>query len=146
LLDRRRRGRRHDDQDAGGALAVLALLLQRRGTRRRGRARKEGGWRDRARAAAGSHRAVDRPVRRSAGRDVRPARAEALGVATFVLVHGAWSGGWKWRLVAPMLRRAGGTRCSHRRSPASASAAISQAPESISARRCRTWSRSSRWK
>jgi pimeloyl-ACP methyl ester carboxylesterase len=28
-------------------------------------------------------------------------------VTTFVLVHGAWSGGWKWRLVAPMLRRAG---------------------------------------
>jgi len=28
-------------------------------------------------------------------------------VATFVLVHGAWSGGWKWRFVAPMLRRAG---------------------------------------
>ena len=26
---------------------------------------------------------------------------------TFVLVHGAWSGGWKWRLVAPILRRAG---------------------------------------
>jgi pimeloyl-ACP methyl ester carboxylesterase len=28
-------------------------------------------------------------------------------VTTFVLVHGAWSGGWKWRFVAPMLRRAG---------------------------------------
>ena len=28
-------------------------------------------------------------------------------MATFVLVHGAWSGGWKWRFVAPMLRRAG---------------------------------------
>jgi pimeloyl-ACP methyl ester carboxylesterase len=28
-------------------------------------------------------------------------------VSTFVLVHGAWSGGWKWRFVAPMLRRAG---------------------------------------
>ena len=28
-------------------------------------------------------------------------------MTTFVLVHGAWSGGWKWRLVAPMLRRAG---------------------------------------
>jgi pimeloyl-ACP methyl ester carboxylesterase len=29
------------------------------------------------------------------------------GVTTFVLVHGAWSGGWKWRFVAPLLRRAG---------------------------------------
>jgi pimeloyl-ACP methyl ester carboxylesterase len=28
-------------------------------------------------------------------------------VSTFVLVHGAWSGGWKWRFVAPILRRAG---------------------------------------
>jgi pimeloyl-ACP methyl ester carboxylesterase len=28
-------------------------------------------------------------------------------VTTFVLVHGAWHGGWKWRLVAPILRRAG---------------------------------------
>jgi pimeloyl-ACP methyl ester carboxylesterase len=26
---------------------------------------------------------------------------------TFVLVHGAWHGGWKWRYVAPILRRAG---------------------------------------
>jgi pimeloyl-ACP methyl ester carboxylesterase len=25
----------------------------------------------------------------------------------FVLVHGAWHGGWCWRFVAPMLRRAG---------------------------------------
>lgn len=28
-------------------------------------------------------------------------------MATFVLVHGAWHGGWKWRFVAPILRRAG---------------------------------------
>jgi len=28
-------------------------------------------------------------------------------MTTFVLVHGAWHGGWKWRLVAPLLRRAG---------------------------------------
>jgi len=28
-------------------------------------------------------------------------------MATFVLVHGAWHGGWKWKLVAPLLRRAG---------------------------------------
>jgi len=28
-------------------------------------------------------------------------------MTTFVLVHGAWAGGWKWRFVAPLLRRAG---------------------------------------
>ena len=28
-------------------------------------------------------------------------------MATFVLVHGAWLGGWCWRRVAPMLREAG---------------------------------------
>jgi len=28
-------------------------------------------------------------------------------MATFVLVHGAWHGGWCWRHVAPLLRRAG---------------------------------------
>lgn len=28
-------------------------------------------------------------------------------MATFVLVHGAWSGGWMWRDVAHMLRAAG---------------------------------------
>jgi pimeloyl-ACP methyl ester carboxylesterase len=28
-------------------------------------------------------------------------------MATFVLVHGAWHGGWKWRHVAPILRRSG---------------------------------------
>lgn len=28
-------------------------------------------------------------------------------MAVFVLVHGAWSGGWKWRFLAPILRRAG---------------------------------------
>jgi pimeloyl-ACP methyl ester carboxylesterase len=28
-------------------------------------------------------------------------------MSIFVLVHGAWSGGWKWRYVAPILRRAG---------------------------------------
>jgi pimeloyl-ACP methyl ester carboxylesterase len=27
--------------------------------------------------------------------------------ATFVLIHGAWHGGWCWRAVAPLLRRAG---------------------------------------
>ena len=28
-------------------------------------------------------------------------------MATFVLVHGAWHGGWCWRKVSPLLRRAG---------------------------------------
>ena len=28
-------------------------------------------------------------------------------MATFVLVHGAWHGGWCWKLVGPALRRAG---------------------------------------
>ena len=28
-------------------------------------------------------------------------------MTTFVLVHGAWHGGWCWRLIAPLLRRAG---------------------------------------
>jgi hypothetical protein len=30
-------------------------------------------------------------------------------VATFVLVHGGWHGGWCWRAVAPLLRQAGHT-------------------------------------
>src|SRR5688500_11127625 len=28
-------------------------------------------------------------------------------MATFVLVHGAWGGGWAWKRVAPLLRRQG---------------------------------------
>ena len=28
-------------------------------------------------------------------------------MATFVLIHGAWHGGWCWKFVAPALRRAG---------------------------------------
>ena len=28
-------------------------------------------------------------------------------MATFVLIHGAWHGGWCWKVVAPALRRAG---------------------------------------
>jgi len=28
-------------------------------------------------------------------------------MTAFVLVHGAWSGGWKWRAVRPILQRAG---------------------------------------
>jgi pimeloyl-ACP methyl ester carboxylesterase len=29
------------------------------------------------------------------------------GMATFVLVHGGWGGGWEWRLVADLLQQAG---------------------------------------
>ncbi len=28
-------------------------------------------------------------------------------MATFVLIHGAWSGGWCWKFVSPLLRQAG---------------------------------------
>jgi pimeloyl-ACP methyl ester carboxylesterase len=28
-------------------------------------------------------------------------------MATFVLVHGAWAGGWIWRKIVPLLRAAG---------------------------------------
>jgi len=28
-------------------------------------------------------------------------------MATFVLVHGGWAGGWVWKYVAPLLRAAG---------------------------------------
>src|SRR5688572_718991 len=28
-------------------------------------------------------------------------------MATFILVHGSWHGGWCWRLVTPLLRAAG---------------------------------------
>lgn len=30
-------------------------------------------------------------------------------MSTFVLIHGAWHGGWCWRKVAPLLRKAGAT-------------------------------------
>lgn len=33
--------------------------------------------------------------------------APASGGRTFVLVHGAWHGGWCWRKLAPLLRQAG---------------------------------------
>ena len=41
-----------------------------------------------------------------AGPLTRPARAQARK-ATFVLVHGAWHGGWAWQRMTPMLRAAG---------------------------------------
>jgi pimeloyl-ACP methyl ester carboxylesterase len=38
----------------------------------------------------------------------RDDRAEGIGMATFVLVHGAWGGAWSWnKFVAPLLRDAG---------------------------------------
>jgi hypothetical protein len=32
-------------------------------------------------------------------------------MATFVLVHGAWHGGWCWRELTPLLRDAGHAVC-----------------------------------
>ena len=43
---------------------------------------------------------------------------------TFVLVHGAWHGGWCWRRVADLLEKQG-HKVFARRSPASANARIS---------------------
>lgn len=34
-------------------------------------------------------------------------KQKGIGMATFVLVHGAWHGGWCWRRVAPLVRAAG---------------------------------------
>ena len=42
-----------------------------------------------------------------------PALAQAR--KTFVLVHGAWHGGWCWRRVAGPARERRVTRCSRRR-------------------------------
>src|SRR5271170_3296359 len=36
-----------------------------------------------------------------------PRILEAIMPATFVLVHGAWLGGWCWKKVTPLLRAAG---------------------------------------
>lgn len=42
-----------------------------------------------------------------AGLGERVAAAGARKQATFVLVHGAWHGGWCWKKLAPLLRAAG---------------------------------------
>jgi pimeloyl-ACP methyl ester carboxylesterase len=42
----------------------------------------------------------------TAGNPVGPAQAQA-GAKTFVLVHGAWHGGWCWRRVSDLLERKG---------------------------------------
>src|SRR5262249_15229204 len=63
--------------------------------------------------AAGRRRCA--PPRSAPGCRGAAARAERATVdpqreremATFVLVHGAWHGGWRWRDVAARLRRAG---------------------------------------
>src|SRR3979411_966435 len=36
-----------------------------------------------------------------------PARAQTGAPKTFVLVHGAWHGGWCWRRVADLLQKGG---------------------------------------
>ena len=43
-----------------------------------------------------------------------PAAAQTGAPKTFVLVHGAWHGGWCWRRVADRLQKSG-QRCSRRR-------------------------------
>src|SRR5437588_2452803 len=68
------------------------------GDRRRKRVRRVPG----AAAGHGSDH-VGRP-------ELDPVRARpgrAAGAVIFVLVHGAWHGGWVWRRVAARLRRAG---------------------------------------
>src|SRR4051794_40381551 len=37
----------------------------------------------------------------------RPGQRRRCAMATFVIVHGAWGGGWGWREVATALRAAG---------------------------------------
>lgn len=46
---------------------------------------------------------------RAASRGGTTSRGGIYRMATFVLVHGAWHGGWCWRRVAPALRAAGHT-------------------------------------
>ena len=48
--------------------------------------------------------------------DATDAPAQNTTRKTFVLIHGAWHGGWCWRRVADLLE-ARGIRCSRRRSP-----------------------------
>ena len=43
-----------------------------------------------------------------------PAAAQTGVPKTFVLVHGAWHGGWCWRRV-PIFCKSAATRCSRRR-------------------------------
>src|SRR5262245_34963905 len=60
-----------------------------------------------------SREAVTRGRRRARTRERRvgaPARrvgGRGAGVATFVVVHGGWSGAWEWRAFAPLLQEAG---------------------------------------
>ena len=39
--------------------------------------------------------------------DATPVMAQASAPKTFVLVHGAWHGGWCWRRVADLLEKKG---------------------------------------
>ena len=68
------------------------------------------------------------------------ARSPSRGVVTFVLVHGAWHGGWCWRFVRPFVKGHDSLRAvAHRarRAPTCATRA------SISKRTSKTWSRCS---
>ena len=40
------------------------------------------------------------------GRPIGPSAGGEGSMATFVLVHGAWGGGWVWKKIVPLLRDA----------------------------------------
>ena len=83
----------------GPAFDELARALARGLPRRRVLAGLAGGL-----AAALTARGLG-----AAAQDASPAATPAApgGPATFVLVHGAYAGGWAWRKVSPLLRDAG---------------------------------------
>src|SRR5262245_10593264 len=106
-----RRRRRHAGRGMVGRGAGAA-------PRPAGRARRLPPAPYRGRPARRARRARQRRARRGRGPRARPgtaggggARAPRLDagapLTTYVLVHGAWAGSWKWRFVAPILRRAG---------------------------------------
>src|SRR6266487_1099017 len=43
----------------------------------------------------------------STGKSLTPICGGGNSISTYVLVHGAWHGGWCWKKVAPLLRAAG---------------------------------------
>ena len=51
--------------------------------------------------------AMRMPASHVAKADLKMEEEKSSGLATFVLVHGAWQGGWCWKRVAPLLRHLG---------------------------------------
>ena len=47
------------------------------------------------------------PASHVAKADLKMEEEKSSGLATFVLVHGAWQGGWCWKRLAPLLRHLG---------------------------------------